>query len=63
MSKVVKGTKDLKKYRVVKGPADTRQVRCTNQKCKNLATQVPDGKGGMVYQCSACGAKFLFTRM
>lgn len=63
MPKVIKGSKDARAYKVIKGPEDTRQIRCTNQKCKNLARQVPDGKGGHVYQCDACGTKFLFSSM
>jgi hypothetical protein len=63
MAKVIKGTKDRKSYKVIKGPADTRQVRCTNQKCKNMAQQVPDGKGGTIYKCLVCGTKFSFTSM
>ena len=63
MAKVIKGTKDLKRYQVLKGPSDTRQIRCTNQKCRNLAVQVPDGKGGFIYQCSTCKAKFKHTAL
>ena len=61
MSPMIKGTKDQKKYRVVKGQSDARQVRCT--KCKELAPQVPDGKGGFVYKCPACGTRFTFTQL
>ena len=60
MSKVVKGTKDKKKYQVLKGPSDTRQLRCTKQTCKNLVVQVPDGKGGFVYECPVCKARYSF---
>lgn len=62
-NKVIKGTKDQKVFKVIKGQSDTRQIRCTNQKCKNLARQVPDGKGGHVYKCEACGTKFSFSGM
>jgi hypothetical protein len=58
MAKVIKGTKDLKQYQVLKGPADTRQIRCTNGKCRNLAIQVPDGKGGFIYECPNCKKRF-----
>lgn len=65
MPPVVKGTKDLKRSQasVVKGQPDTRQIRCT--KCKELAVQVPNGKGGFVYQCTAsvCGTRFLMTKI
>lgn len=46
---VIKGTKDKKQYQVLKGPSDTRQVRC--KRCGNYASQVPDGQGGAIYQC------------
>jgi len=55
---VIKGTKDKRSYQVVKGPKDARQVRCP--RCKELASQVPDGKGGYVYACP-CGARFAFS--
>lgn len=58
MDKVIKGTKDLHNYKVVKGPQDARQIRCPG--CKELASQVPDGKGGTICQCSGCGKKFKF---
>lgn len=61
--KVVNGTKDRKKFQVIKGQTDTRQLRCTNQKCKNLAIQVPDGKGGFICQCTSCGLKFKFAQL
>jgi len=61
MSQVIKGTRDRKKYQVVKGQTDARQVRCT--KCKELASQVPDGKGGFVYKCPSCGTQFTFTQI
>ncbi len=70
MTKVIKGTKDAAKkdvaykkakdFRVVKGPKDVRQVRCPG--CKELASQVPDGKGGNIYQCT-CGRRFAFKPM
>lgn len=65
MAKVVKGTKDLhlkkaRDFRVLKGPADARQVRCPG--CKELAAQVPDGQGGTIYQCS-CGRRFKFQKI
>ena len=62
-TKVIKGTKDRKNYQVIKGDADNRAIRCTNQKCRNVAVQVPDGKGGTIYQCSTCQQKFKFTKM
>lgn len=61
MPPVIKGTKDLKNYQVVRGPQDTRQVRCT--KCKELASQVPDGKGGFVYECASCKTRFKMTQI
>jgi DNA-directed RNA polymerase subunit RPC12/RpoP len=61
MDKVIKGTKDLKNYQIIKGTPDQREIRCTN--CKNVATQVPDGKGGFVCTCPNCGAKFTFKRI
>lgn len=62
-NKVIKGTKDRKQFQVVKGAADTRAIRCTNQKCKNVAMQVPDGKGGNTYKCLCCGTTFNFTKL
>lgn len=59
--KVIKGTKDRKQFQVIKGSSDTREIRCTDPKCKNVAKQVPDGKGGQKYQCLACGTVFTFT--
>ena len=59
--KVIKGTKDRKQFQVVRGAQDTRAIRC--KKCGNVATQVPDGKGGVLYQCNTCQAKFNFTKL
>ena len=61
MAKVIKGTKDQRNYRVIKGQSDTRQIRCT--KCKELASQVPDNKGGFIYRCPSCGTSFVFTQI
>lgn len=61
MSKVIKGTKDLRTVRVIKGQKDTRQLRCPN--CKELATQVPDGKGGTMTKCPSCQSTFNCTRI
>jgi hypothetical protein len=59
--KVISGTKGVR-MQVKKGQADVRQTRCT--KCRmGLATQVPDGKGGFVYQCPGCGYTFKHTTM
>ena len=58
---VIKGTKDLKNFHVLKGQSDTRQIRCT--KCNDIATQVPDGKGGFVYKCGACLTQFKMTQI
>jgi hypothetical protein len=63
MAKVIKGTKDRKRFQVLKGQADTRQIRCTNQKCRNIAVQVPDSKGGFVYRCQTCGREFSFMQL
>ena len=61
MAKVIKGSKDRKAYQVIKGPSDTRQIRCP--KCKETASQTPDGKGGFLCTCPGCGAKFSFAKM
>lgn len=63
MARVIKGTKDLKNYQVLKGSSDIREIRCTNQKCRNVACKVPDGKGGSKYKCLACGTVFSFTQI
>lgn len=63
MAKVIKGTQDRKRYQTIKGSSDVRELRCTNPKCKNVAKQVPDGKGGVMYQCSSCGNRFNFATM
>lgn len=63
MAKVITGTKDRKKFDVVKGEKDTRAIRCTNPKCKNVAIQVPDGKGGFMYKCASCRTTFRFTQL
>jgi hypothetical protein len=59
MSKIIKGSKDQRRYDVLKGPKDTRQMRC--RKCHGLAIQQPDGKGGYIYICSGCGTPYRFT--
>lgn len=61
MDKVIKGTKDRKQYQIIKGTPDQRELRCP--KCKNVATQVPDGKGGFVCTCPSCGTKFKFQKL
>lgn len=64
MAKVIAGTKAHKQQaQVVKGSKDTRQIRCTNQRCKNIAIQVPDGKGGLIHECVICKTRFLFVRL
>lgn len=62
-NKVITGTKARKQFQVVKGQKDTREIRCTNPKCKNVAAQVPDGKGGFVHKCLACGTTFRFSAL
>lgn len=62
MAKVIKGTKD-RKYQVIKGSSDQREIRCTNGKCRNVARQVPNGKGGTTYKCGTCGFQFSFTKI
>lgn len=57
-TKVLKGTKDARAFQVVKGPRDTRQVRCKN--CGGLASQVPNGSGGTVHRCIQCGIEYKF---
>lgn len=58
-NKVITGTKAAK-VQVVKGQKDIRQVRCPF--CKTgLATNVPDGKGGTIYQCPNCQRKLTST--
>jgi hypothetical protein len=52
-----------KKYKVIKGSPDLREMRCTDPKCRNIARQVPDGKGGSVCQCSICGLRFSFSQI
>lgn len=59
--KVIKGTKDRRNYQVIRGTSDQREIRCT--KCKGVATQVPDGKGGFLCRCKTCGAQFKFTSL
>ena len=59
--KVIKGTKDKKQYQVVKGTKDQRELRCL--KCRNVATQIPDGRGGTICRCQTCGAQFRFQRL
>lgn len=61
MDKVIKGTKDNKQYQIIKGTPDQRELRCP--KCKNVATQVPDGKGGFICRCPTCGAQFKFQKL
>ncbi len=56
MAKVIKGTKDLRGYQVIKGASDARQIRCG--RWKGLAVPVPDGAGGFLYRCSGCGARY-----
>lgn len=58
--KVIKGTKD-RKMSVVKGAKDIRAIRCPN--CNGVATQAPDGKGGILCACPSCGKKFKFASM
>lgn len=62
-NKVITGTKDKKRFEVVKGDSDTRAIRCPDAKCRNVARQVPDGKGGFKYQCGTCQKVFTFTRI
>lgn len=59
--KVIKGTKDKKRYEIIKGTRDQRELRCP--KCRNVAIQTPDGKGGTICVCSTCNAKFTFKRL
>lgn len=61
MDKTIKGTKDRKRFQVIKGSSDTREIRCN--KCRGVAKQVPDGKGGFVCKCQICGTSFTFARM
>lgn len=61
--KIIKGTKDRKRYQVIKGSQDTREIRCTNPKCKNVVRQVPDGRGGFTYKCSSCQATYNFLKI
>lgn len=44
-----------KQYQIIKGTPDQRELRCP--KCKNVATQVPDGKGGFICKCQTCGTQ------
>lgn len=60
---VVTGTRDKKRFQVIKGSSDTREIRCTLTTCKNVAKQVPDGKGGFIYKCGSCGTTFKHTRI
>lgn len=61
MQKVIKGTRDLRNYQIIKGTSDQRELRCP--KCKGVATQVPDGKGGTICQCKVCKARFKFSSL
>lgn len=56
---VITGTRDNRRFQVIKGSQDTREIRCTA--CKNVAKQVPDGKGGSSYFCASCGTTFKHT--
>lgn len=58
---VITGTRDKKRFQVVKGSQDTREIRCT--RCKNVAKQIPDGKGGHKYHCGTCGTTFVHTKL
>ncbi len=64
--KTIRGTKDLKRARmaepvrqgqvsVVYGASDPRQLRCP---CGSLATNQPDGRGGVELRCSSCQRRF-----
>lgn len=59
--KVIPGTKARKQFQVVKGQKDTREIRCT--KCKGVAAQVADGKGGFIHKCFTCGTTFRFSSL
>lgn len=61
MDKVIKGTKDNRQYQIIKGTPDQRELRCP--KCKNVAIQVPDGRGGFICKCSNCQAQFKFRKL
>ncbi len=61
MDKVIKGTKDNKQYQIIKGTSDQRELRCP--KCRNVATQVPNGNGGFICKCSVCRAEFKFQKL
>lgn len=62
MTKIISGTRDFKKSKPVKTlRSNIGEIRCTNQKCKNIAKQVPDGKGGQRHRCLTCGLTFTFT--
>lgn len=60
-NKVIKGTQDKRRYEVIKGSSDNREIRCP--KCKNVAKHVPNGQGGVVCQCLSCGQQFSFTKL
>lgn len=60
--KVISGTGQVRTFKVIKGSSDTREMRCTNPKCGNVALQVPDGKGGTIYKCITCGTKYSFDK-
>lgn len=62
-NKVITGTKDRRKYSVVKGQKDVRQVRCTNKLCGALVSASPDGKGGDRYLCHQCGNRIVSTKI
>ena len=58
MSRVIRGTKDLKNRIVMKSPqGGTGRIRCP--KCQGLAVPATDNATGQpVLQCSGCGTKF-----
>lgn len=59
--KVIRGSKDAKQYVVLQGARDRRQLRCKH--CTGLAIQVPDGKGGSIYECLGCHRRYQFTAL
>lgn len=63
LKKTITGSRDAKRFQVIKGSSDTREIRCIKPRCKNVARQVADGKGGFICQCLTCGAKFTFSKI
>jgi hypothetical protein len=59
MPKVIRGSKEAKKFVNVTRGGDIRKIKCT---CGNYAVAAPDGKGGIMQKC-ICGKMFKSTSL